>query len=179
MAAVASSDGRVTLLRLFCGQLGGDEGMGNNDHLDSWGLDVHSEFLHMHRLTRSGPGKEWKFPANKSELNLLLHFFPSPNPIRLSCNAVACSRHLLASAGADGRIVVFDLEAGRHVRTYDKADSCSLNSVLFVQQDEVCKLVASKKKFESRSRSKHIIHPLGCIGQHEGPTEAVGSEVKG
>merc|ERR1712080_788376 len=53
-----------------------------------------------------------------------------------SCNSVACSSENFASAGEDGKIHLSNIKRREAIRSY-KADSCSLNAVIFMRNDEI------------------------------------------
>ena len=54
-----------------------------------------------------------------------------------SCNGIACSVDNVASAGEDGKIFLFNIKRREPIRGYNKADSCSLNTVIFIRNDEI------------------------------------------
>ena len=58
-----------------------------------------------------------------------------------SCNGLDCfGNDTIASAGEDGRVFVLRPGQQGAVRTFEKADSCSLTALIFVKQNEAREL---------------------------------------
>ncbi len=77
-------------------------------------------------------------------IHILTRYFPSSG-VPLSCNGLDCLGDQAVSAGEDGRLFLLSLrhsgaaagEGGEPIRAYDKADSCSLTTAIFVTDHEV------------------------------------------
>jgi len=106
-----------------------------------------------------------------------LHSLKSQNG---SCNSVACNSENIASVGEDGKINLSNLKRKEPIRSYDKADSCSLNSVLFIKNDEIAaaNMRGQLKIWDIRSNtdtptSTCILSndqvSIGCVAKH--PTQ--------
>ena len=99
-----------------------------------------------------------------------------------SCNSVACigGGETIASAGEDGKIFLTNIKHTQPIRSYEKADSCSLNTVIFLRNDEVAaaNMRGQLKIWDLRSKAEEPVTTcvlsseqisIGCIAKH--PTQ--------
>merc|ERR1719273_2232648 len=97
-----------------------------------------------------------------------------------SCNGVACSVENIASAGEDGKIFLFNIKRREPIRSYNKADSCSLNTVIFIRNDEIAaaNMRGQLKIWDLRANTEDPCKTcilsseqisIGCVAKH--PTQ--------
>lgn len=108
-----------------------------------------------------------------------LHHHPGERTCPCTCISTQ-GTDMVVSAGEDGRINVLNLGHRKPVRVFDKADSCTINSITFLKQFEVLTVNSSGqlKIFDLRqtdddpARSLSVTGeqtPLHCVDKH--PTQ--------
>ena len=97
-----------------------------------------------------------------------------------SCNGLACSSENIASIGEDGKLFLTNIKRREPIRKYNKADSCSLNTVIFMRNDEVAtaNMRGQLKIWDLRSNTEEANKTcilsseqisIGCVAKH--PTQ--------
>ena len=97
-----------------------------------------------------------------------------------SCNSVACSSENFATVGEDGKINLANIKRQEAIRSYETADSCSLNAVIFMRNDEIAaaNMRGQLKIWDLRSKDQEPTRTcvlsseqisIGCIAKH--PTQ--------
>jgi len=151
VAICASSDGTITALRI--------------------GREISSAYAEEQKAVSSGWSMQEVGIWNK------IHSMQFQDA---SCNSVACSYENLASVGEDGRIFLTNIKRREPLRAYNKADSCALNTVMFIRSDEIAaanmrgqiKIWDLRANTEDPSRTCILSSEqisIGCVAKH--PTQ--------